>query len=113
MFTKFKSFVVSDKGFYATLVLLVGILAYGLGMQSVELSSLTNESQPAIVFTAAPDAVVPADAIPVVASRSGTKYHREDCSSAATIKDSNLIRFESIDLARAAGYLPASNCPGL
>jgi hypothetical protein len=49
----------------------------------------------------------------VVASRSGTKYHLLDCPGAAQIKEENKVYFESVALAKAAGYTPAANCPGL
>lgn len=49
----------------------------------------------------------------VVGSRNGGKYHYPWCSGAKQIKDSNLIYFNTIDEARALGYLPAKNCKGL
>ncbi len=106
--------VKSDKSFFAVVVLLIGITAYGLGLEAGKLDELTKRSaQPAIVFNAAPDDGVPNEGIVVVASRGGTKYHRPNCPGADTIKGTNLIEFASIDLARAAGYLPAGNCRGL
>ncbi|KKU19526.1 MAG: hypothetical protein UX53_C0004G0025 [Candidatus Azambacteria bacterium GW2011_GWB2_46_37] len=49
----------------------------------------------------------------VVASRNGTKYHLPSCSGAKQIKPENKITFSSSKEAEAAGYEPASNCPGL
>jgi len=49
----------------------------------------------------------------VVASKSGTKYHYPWCAGAKQISAKNLITFNSIEEARAAGYTPASNCKGL
>ena len=49
----------------------------------------------------------------VVASRNGTKYHLTSCSGAKQIKPENKITFSSFKEAEAAGYEPASNCPGL
>lgn len=49
----------------------------------------------------------------VVASKNGSKYHFPWCSGAQSIKEENKIWFNSIEEARAAGYLPASNCKGL
>jgi hypothetical protein len=49
----------------------------------------------------------------VVASKSGTKYHYPWCAGAKQISAKNLITFDSIEAARAAGYTPASNCKGL
>jgi hypothetical protein len=49
----------------------------------------------------------------VVASKSGTKYHYPWCAGAKQISAKNLITFNSIEAARAAGYTPATNCKGL
>lgn len=49
----------------------------------------------------------------VVASRNGTKYHLPSCPGAKQIKPENKITFSSPQEAEAAGYEPASNCPGL
>lgn len=49
----------------------------------------------------------------VVASRNGTKYHLPSCPGAKQIKPENKITFSSPKEAEAAGYEPASNCPGL
>jgi len=49
----------------------------------------------------------------VVASKSGTKYHYPWCAGARQISVANKITFSSTEEARAAGYLPASNCKGL
>ncbi len=48
-----------------------------------------------------------------VASRSGTKYHLPWCSGAKRIKEGNKVWFNSENEARAAGFAPASNCPGI
>lgn len=49
----------------------------------------------------------------VVASKNGTKYHYPWCAGAKQISPQNLITFNSIEEARAAGLTPASNCNGL
>ncbi len=49
----------------------------------------------------------------VVGSKNSTKYHYPWCGGAKRISPQNLITFDSIDKARAAGYLPAANCKGL
>ena len=49
----------------------------------------------------------------VVGSKSGTKYHLPDCPGAKRIKPENLVSFETIAAAKAAGYTAAANCPGL
>ncbi len=48
-----------------------------------------------------------------VASRNGSSYHLPDCPGAKQIKEENKIWFPSAEAARAAGYKPAGNCPGL
>jgi hypothetical protein len=49
----------------------------------------------------------------VVASKNGTKYHYPWCAGAKQISPQNLVTFNSIEEARAGGFLPASNCKGL
>lgn len=49
----------------------------------------------------------------VVASKNGGKYHLPWCAGAQRIKRENLIHFASSVGAKAAGYEPAANCPGL
>lgn len=48
-----------------------------------------------------------------VASRNGSSYHLPDCPGAKQIKDENRLWFQTAEAARAAGYKPAGNCPGL
>lgn len=49
----------------------------------------------------------------VVGSKNSNKYHFPWCSGAKRIKAENIVSFTSFEAARAAGYGPASNCPGL
>jgi len=49
----------------------------------------------------------------VVASRKGSKYHFPWCSGGKTIREENIIWFDSIKQAQNAGYTPAGNCKGL
>lgn len=49
----------------------------------------------------------------VVGSRQGSKYHFPTCAGAKSIKPENRVEFPNIAAARAAGYTPAANCPGL
>lgn len=48
-----------------------------------------------------------------VASKNGTKYYVPSCGGAGRIKEENKVWFTSKEDAEAAGYTPASNCPGL
>ncbi len=49
----------------------------------------------------------------LVASRNGKKYYLPWCGGVDRIKPENLISFASAAEARARGYTPAANCPGL
>ncbi len=49
----------------------------------------------------------------VVGSKNSDKYHYPWCSGAKRIAEENKITFASIEEARKAGYVPASNCKGL
>ncbi len=49
----------------------------------------------------------------VVGSKKGTTYHLPWCAGARSIKEENRIVFENSEAARAVGYRPAANCPGL
>ena len=103
--------VTSDRVFLVVLLVAVGVVSFLLGRQDGQLRSYKSESV-AIIFNSHP-AVAAEEGQSVVASRNGTKYYLPDCSGAARIKESNLIRFDSITLAQAAGYTPAQNCQGL
>ena len=48
-----------------------------------------------------------------MASKNGTKYYLPTCSSSNRIKPENRVWFATKAEAEAAGYGPASNCPGL
>ncbi|MEK7610426.1 MAG: hypothetical protein AAB468_01620 [Patescibacteria group bacterium] len=72
------------------------------------------------IGTAAPIAPVPAldqksgaTTGQVVASKKGKKYHLPWCAGAKAIAAANKVTFASAEEARAAGYTPAANCPGL
>ncbi len=125
MSEKFKQFLGEDGVFYTLLIILIAIASFGLGRMSVErdlepLNTQTNNQ----ALTALPSLEVEVKApevkgsemkagTKVIASRSGTKYHLPDCAGAKQIKPENRIEFESIEAAKAAGYSPAANCPGL
>lgn len=117
MHEKLKSIINDDAFFFSVLLILIGIVSFGLGRQSItEKVQLSSPEQSASIFftetTKKEEAVLP-DKVQLVASRSGTKYHLLNCPGASQIKEENKIYFDSIDLALAAGYTPAANCPGL
>ena len=132
MWQKLKSFLTNDTSFYTALLLLVAVGSFGLGRQSV--TEGREIAPPAVSMEAlAPAAVAQAVAEPattsapvaaaaplgepkaavVVGSKSGSKYHLPDCPGAKRIKPENLVSFETIAAAKAAGYTAAANCPGL
>lgn len=134
MFSEIKSILSNDSVFYSLVILVVAIAAFGLGRLSVaELSQSAAPApfvepgtvlgvavnppeppQPAPEPTLAPSGTVPTAALgTLVASKSGTKYHLPTCPGAQQIKETNKIYFETAAAARAAGYTPAANCPGL
>ena len=53
---------------------------------------------------------LPDDLGPLVASKSGKKFHLPDCSSAKRILPKNLIKFKTVSEAKAAGYTPSKSC---
>ncbi len=138
MFSEIKSLLSNDSVFYSLIIIIVGITAFGLGRLSVAPESpvigqnTPETSAPGTVLGVAvnpPEAEVqtgpaaaatgpednPGTAVPttLVASKSGTKYHLATCPGAKQIKEENKIYFATEALARAAGYTPAANCPGL
>ncbi|MCD5381005.1 MAG: hypothetical protein LR008_00330 [Candidatus Pacebacteria bacterium] len=116
MYKKFKSFIANETFFFAVLLALVALISFELGRNSI-LDSKTLIPQPIGVSFMSSSVVKPYSAseqnISVVGSRSGSKYHLLTCPGALQMKTENMIMFDSYKLARAAGYSPASNCPGL
>lgn len=48
-----------------------------------------------------------------MASKNGTKYYLPTCGTAKRVKEENRVWFATKEEAEAAGYSPASTCPGL
>ncbi len=126
MFEKLKSFLADDTIFQVALLVVVAVSAFGLGRHSIEWGGeVKNQENKAHIEVIAPSKTEVAASSPepqieqvaavstVVGSKSGTKYHLSDCPGAKRIKPENLITFESVEAAKAAGYTPAANCPGL
>jgi len=110
---KLKSLASSEQLFTAVLLCLVGVMSFLLGRYSVigpTMNPALVENAAGVVFIDTPSPVVVPDAIQVVASKGGTKYHRLNCPGANSINEENKIYFDSIAQARAAGYTPAANC---
>lgn len=123
MLKKLKSFIADDAGFSAVLIVLVGVLSFGLGRQSVLPDTPRNSAPAAVSVTEralpALQAANPADIttsnadLQVVASKSGSKYHLPECPGAKQMKPENEVWFASRAAAEAAGYTAAANCNGL
>jgi len=138
---KFKSLLANDQFFIVAVVFLVGILSFGLGRWSVlppnlsaspiiSIEEISNagrstiseeperlpeetDSRPTGVSNESRVVTGITSDLVVVASRNGSRYHLPSCPGAKQIKPENLITFSSVAEARAAGYTPAANCPGL
>ncbi len=121
---KLKSFIQNDQYFYGFLVILVGIVSFLLGQKSTPLGA--NKPQEVVTFAETSqkvsidktkvtleDNTKTSVSEGVIASKNGTKYHLESCPGASQIKEENRIIFASVAEAKAAGYTPAANCPGL
>lgn len=118
---KLKSLILSDHGFYSLLVILVGFGGYFLGYEEASVKNIERLPRSEVVEEKAVEKALEAKVVKtptsqeaaVVASKSGTKYHLPSCPGAAQIKSDNRLEFDSIAEAEAAGYKPATNCPGL
>lgn len=130
MYDKFKRLLTEDTFFYGMVIILVGVLCFGLGRWSVSDTTALHKGitqkmelqlQEAAVVTVpqapakaeAATTSAPASATQLVGSRNGTKYHLLWCAGAKQIKEENKVYFASKEEAEKAGYTPASNCKGL
>ena len=108
------------------MIILIGFLGYGLGrLGKLEEGRVPVKIvQPALVSEgllagnnqgakplSLPSATVAQGKY--VASKSGSKYHLPWCAGAKRIKEENKVWFDTAEAAKAAGYSPAANCPGL
>lgn len=110
MIRKLKSFLLDDTFFIAVLIIFITITAFGLGRLS--LSQVSSQEAGVLIMQNEPvqDTSTPVSEIKVVTSRSGTKYHLLSCPGASQIKEENKVFFDTIEMAKAAGYAPAANC---
>jgi len=94
-----------------TIVLLVGLVSFGLGRFSA-----LEEVRPPVAIQEAPTLAQPQGVYPgglYVASRSGSVYYYPWCSGAANIAPGKQLWFATAAAARAAGYSPSKSCKGL
>ena len=134
MSEKIKHFLASEGGeriALALIVLLVGVISFGLGRMSIQDKKTQGEARfgeveldtlSASAFSAAQQADIgtntqtqtnDSQSGQVVASKNGEVYHYPWCSGAQRMKEENKIYFNSITEAKAAGLRPAANCPEL
>lgn len=113
----------------ACIIVLTGLLGFGIGKSTtighgripVRIEEIPifqdlyngGSNTASGVHSEALGAVSESSAGVVVGSRNSDKYHYPWCSGAKRISDANKVTFPSIEAARAAGYTPAGNCPGL
>jgi len=89
------------------IVMLVGVGAFGLGRLSVSAPALSADK------STSPAALPAGEDRIFVGSKTGSVYYLPTCTGASRIKPENQVWFGTAEEARAAGYAPASNCPGL
>src|SRR3989344_1022171 len=114
-----------DDWVVAAIILLVALLAFGLGRLSVlyggeEEFKIEYPDQQASVIESQDDnseLKTQNSELPTsggfVASKTGSKYHLPWCAGAQSIKEENKIYFATKVEAEARGYAPAANCKGL
>lgn len=100
--------------FVAISILLVGLIAFGLGRLSVLYS---EKPEVEIIYPSqgkqAGGEVLGAVSYGFVASKNGSSYHLPWCAGAQTIREENKVFFDTKEQAEQAGYRPAGNCKGL
>lgn len=114
--------------FLAIVIILVAFGSFGLGRLSKIESARTPvrienapEASADLIQNNAPGASkavqvsnqASSEGATLVGSKSGSKYHYAWCAGAQRIAEANRIYFTTTEEARAKGYTPASNCPGL
>ena len=105
-----------DEWGIAVIVVLVAVIAFGLGRLSAAEDRSPIRVVEAASSTLATDAdrthaVTPGGAY--VASRTGKAYYFPWCTAADKISEQNKVWFKTEADAKAAGYTPAKNCKGL
>lgn len=104
--------------FTAAIIFLIGMASFGLGRLSVSLPQkepMYLEDPILSQGQTASDAPSPAALKngSFVASKSGSVYYAVWCSGVSRIREENKVWFQTKEEAKAQGYRPAKNCPGL
>jgi len=109
---KFKIIENQDKIVLVTGIILIALIAFGLGRLSYNIGSqpVPIEITDANIFKTTEEAVKVGDNIEqiFVGSRGSDKYHLPNCSWAKKIKKENEIWFKSEQEAQENGYKPCS-----
>lgn len=129
MYNNIKPYIQDDTVFYSLLIVLIGVVSFGLGRWSVSESVSTNSQSASVVMTQSASDVdetgrttpstvgeekgVESGVQKYVASKNGSKFHLPYCPGAQQMKEENKIWFSTKAEAQAAGYTPAANCPDL
>ncbi|MBI3442207.1 MAG: hypothetical protein HY007_00330 [Candidatus Sungbacteria bacterium] len=118
---KVKEWVSENKTdlFTAAIIFLIGMASFGLGRLSVSLPQKEPirledpaSSEERTVSSTTPTAVALKNGS-FVASKSGSVYYAVWCSGVSRIREENKVWFKTKEDAKAQGYRPAKNCPGL
>ena len=95
---------------HGNIVVITDGLTYSISNESHVIAeneeSLSEKSVEAVPLPAVP--LVPLGAF--VGSKNSDKYHYPDCKHVKDIKESNLVWFESVEAAIAAGYVACKVC---
>jgi len=114
---KIKGFlkILENKDIFTILIIvLVAFLSFGLGrLSKIEESRIPIKIENSASVLSGTNKLNNNPEMLYVASVNGESYHFPWCSGAQRISETNKVTFASIEEARAQGYKPAGNCPGL
>jgi hypothetical protein len=123
MLSHFKNFINKPDNFIILVIILIALIFFGIGRLSapqgepIQIMNLekasVEELSPYAPEGASEDKKTQNYEGKVVGSVNSDKYHLPDCPGAKQISKENEVWFDSIEDAKAAGYKPAANCPGL
>jgi hypothetical protein len=98
------------------IIILIGLLGYGLGrLSKIEESRvpITIKSSASLVLSKDDKVISETQSGQFVASRNGKAYYAPWCAGVSRIKPENKIWFKNSAEAEGAGYKKASGCNGL
>ena len=96
----------------ALIIFLISMASFGLGRLSVSLPQKESIHIEDPVSFEAQGADLSKDNS-FVASKSGSVYYAVWCSGVSRIREENKVWFRTKEDAKAQGYRPAKNCPGM